>query len=122
MAINLFPVFEKYNEPLAPRDRFIKRQLKCAGFGLLATVMALIIGMAGYHHFEGMLWVDAFVNASMILSGMGPLSILVTSAGKIFAGCYALFSGLIFIFSIGFIFSPIVHRFFHKLHLNVSDQ
>lgn len=86
-------------------------------FGLLAIAIAQLIGMWGYHFFENMGWVDAFVNAAMILSGMGPLTPLVTKGGKIFAGFYALFSGLSFILVIGIMFTPIVHRFFHNFHL-----
>ncbi len=89
-------------------------------FGLLLIVFALFIGMWGYHHFEHMSWVDAYVNASMILSGMGPVSPLVTTGGKIFAGTYALFSGLAFIAIIALVFAPIVHRFFHRIHLSMN--
>jgi hypothetical protein len=80
------------------------------------------MGMWGYHHFEGMLWVDAFANAAMILSGMGPLSPLATNAGKIFSGFYALFSGLLFILILGIIFAPFVHRFLHKFHLDIEEK
>ena len=73
--------------------------------------------MAGYRYFEPMSWVDAFVNAAMILSGMGPVSSLQTDGGKIFAGCYALFSGLAFITSHRDFFAPVFHRFLHKFHL-----
>jgi hypothetical protein len=77
---------------------------------------SLFVGMLGYYYFEHLSWPDAFVNAAMILSGMGPLNPLNTTAGKIFAGCYALYSGLIFIVILGIILAPIIHRFFHKLH------
>ena len=79
--------------------------------------VALGIGMAGYRHFENMGWVDAFVNAAMILSGMGPVGTLNTDAGKIFAGCYALFSGLVFISAAGIMIAPVAHRALHKFHL-----
>ena len=78
---------------------------------------ALGIGMAGYHFIENMGWVDAFVNAAMILSGMGPVATLQTDAGKIFAGCYALFSGLMFITVTGIVLAPVAHRALHKFHL-----
>ena len=78
--------------------------------------------MIGYHHFENQSWLDAFVNAAMILSGMGPLTPLQTSAGKLFAGFYALFSGLAFITTVGIILAPVVHRFFHKFHLEHDSQ
>ncbi len=85
--------------------------------GILLIVVVLFIGMLGYHTFEQMTWVDAFINASMILSGMGPVSQLHTTAGKLFAGCYALFSGLAFIVIVAIIFSPVIHKFFRKIHL-----
>lgn len=83
-------------------------------WAIVAILIALIIGMLGYHTFEKQPWVDAFVNAAMILSGMGPLSPLHTVSGKIFAGIYALFSGLFFILILGLIFSPILHRIFYR--------
>lgn len=87
---------------------------------LLLVAFALGIGMAGYRTFEPMSWVDAFVNAAMILSGMGPVSSLQTDGGKIFAGCYALFSGLAFLTSLGIVFAPVFHRFLHKFHVEES--
>ena len=77
--------------------------------------------MAGSHSFEKLPWLDAFVNAAMILSGMGPLGPLQTSAGKLFAGCYALFSGLAFIAVVGVVFAPVFHRFLHKFHLDSTS-
>ena len=85
--------------------------------GAIVIVVSLGIGMTGYHFFENLPWVDAFVNAAMILSGMGPVATLQTNAGKIFAGCYALFSGLALIAILGIIFAPVVHRSLHKFHL-----
>jgi hypothetical protein len=79
-------------------------------------------GMAGYHYFEGMSWIDAYVNASMILSGMGPVTMLQTHGGKIFAGSYALYSGLALIFVTGLIISPIAHRLLHRFHLESSRR
>lgn len=111
-------MFEKRQQPLASRKKFALRLLRNIVFGLIFLVVGLFIGMVGYRYTEGMSWVDAFVNASMILSGMGPLGTLATNGGKIFAGFYALFSGLAFIFIVGVILAPIVHRFFHKFHLD----
>jgi hypothetical protein len=71
----------------------------------------------GYHRFEGMTWIDSFANAAMILSGMGPLTELHTNGGKVFAGCYALFSGLVFIAVAGIVLAPAVHRLLHRFHL-----
>jgi len=85
--------------------------------GVLVIMVSLGLGMTGYHVFEKLPWIDAFLNASMILSGMGPVAPIQTDAGKIFAGCYALFSGLTLVAILGIIFAPVVHRFLHKFHL-----
>ena len=111
---------EKSHQPLASRKVFLLRLLRNILLGLIAIACAQFLGMLGYHYFENMSWVDAFVNAAMILSGMGPVEILHTNIGKIFAGLYALFSGLAFILIVGLIFSPILHRFFHKFHLDTE--
>jgi len=89
---------------------------------LMLTVVALFIGMLGYHIFESMSWIDSFMNASMILSGMGPASELKTDAGKLFAGFYALFSGLAFIAIIVIVLSPVIHQFFRKIHLESQSD
>lgn len=89
------------------------------GFALIAA--ALLAGMLGYHLTEKMSWIDSFLNAAMILSGMGPAVTLTTTAGKLFAGFYALFSGLAFIAIVVIILSPIIHKFFRKIHLE-SNQ
>jgi len=115
-------MFEHRSKPLLPRRQFYARLARSAGIALLLVVVALGIGMVGYRTFEPMSWVDAFVNAAMILSGMGPVSSLQTDGGKIFAGCYALFSGLAFITSLGIIFAPVFHRFLHKFHLEENRR
>lgn len=103
--------------PITHPSRFLAHILRNAFFGLVFIIFGLWVGMLGYHFYEQMTWVDAFANASMILSGMGPLEPLKTTGGKIFAGFYALFSGLAFIAIIVLIFAPLVHRFFRKIHL-----
>ena len=85
--------------------------------GLMLIAAALCIGMLGYHLSEKMSWIDSFLNASMILSGMGPATTLTTTAGKLFAGFYALFSGLAFIAIVVIMLSPVIHKFFRKIHL-----
>lgn len=114
--------FEKVTQPLAPREVFVARvaQSLAWAFGLIAT--SLGVGMAGYHGFEAMSWIDAFANAAMILSGMGPLAPLQTTGGKIFAGLYAIYSGLVLIGAAGLVLTPLLHRFLHRLHLEGSDQ
>lgn len=115
-------MFEHRSKPLLPRRQFYARLARSAAVALLVVAVALGIGMVGYRAFEPMSWVDAFVNAAMILSGMGPVSSLQTDAGKIFAGCYALFSGLAFLTSIGIFSAPVVHRFLHKFHLEEAKR
>lgn len=114
-------MFEHRKAPLLPRQAFFARLARTAALGLVMIAVSLGIGMAGYHAFENLSWIDAFANAAMILSGMGPLTPLQTSSGKLFAGCYALFSGLALVIIIGLIFAPVVHRFLHKFHLE-SDS
>ena len=113
-------MFEHRTRPLLPRAAYLARVARSAWIGLGLVALALAIGMLGYHSFEPLSWVDAFANAAMILSGMGPLATLQTSAGKIFAGCYALFSGLGFIVIVGVVFAPVVHRFLHTFHVEVE--
>jgi hypothetical protein len=99
------------------KPKFIVHLIRNSIYGIFFITIALFIGMCGYHVSEGMSWIDSFANASMILSGMGPLTPLSTFSGKLFAGFYALFSGLVFIAIIALIFSPIIHQFFHKIHI-----
>lgn len=115
-------MYEHRTKPLLPRHKFFARLSRHVAFALSLIVVALGIGMVGYHVLENMNWIDSFANASMILSGMGPLGELKTSAGKIFAGCYALFSGVAFLTSIGVVFVPIFHRFLHKFHLESAKE
>lgn len=89
--------------------------------GLMLIAAALSFGMLGYHFFERS-WIDSFLNASMILSGMGPAATLTTTAGKLFAGFYALFSGLAFIAIVVIMLSPLIHMFFRKVHLESNKD
>lgn len=114
-------MFEHRKRPLLSRREFFARWAKCAAAGVVVILFALGVGMAGYHHFEKLPWLDAFENASMILSGMGPVATMTTDGGKLFAGCYALFSGLALITVAGLFFAPVVHRFLHKFHLEDDE-
>lgn len=82
----------------------------------------VFVGMAGYHYTEHMSWLDAFANASMIASGMGPLAPLQTVGGKLFAGFYALFCGIILIAAAGLILTPVFHRALHTLHIDEDGE
>ena len=110
-------MFEHRSSPLLPRQAFYRRVAICFLLSQALVALALGIGVAGYHFIENLGWVDAFENAAMILSGMGPVAMLKTDAGKIFAGCYALFSGLLLITVTGIVLAPVVHRALHKFHL-----
>jgi len=114
-------MFEGKHQKIAPASVFIKRLLIFIGFAILLILFALSIGIAGYHWIAGFSWVDALLNASMILGGMGPVDSLTSAGAKIFASVYALFSGLVFIAVMGIVFSPIVHRMLHKFHIDDRD-
>src|SRR5580704_16286669 len=109
--------YERKNQPLISRRAFARRLATNAAFSVGLILVSLFAGMLGYHFLESQSWVDAFANAAMILSGMGPLGQLNTTGGKIFAGCYALYSGLALILAIGVVIAPIVHRFLHRFHM-----
>jgi hypothetical protein len=103
--------------PLAPKAVHRRRLVGAGKLGLVLVVGALAIGITGYMALEGLGFVDAFLNAAMILSGMGPLHNPVSTAGKLFAGFYALFSGFAVLGIAAIVFAPIVHRIFHRLHI-----
>ena len=104
-------------KPLASPQVFLRRLLESTLLGLGLVVISLVVGMAGYHAFVGLSWIDSFLNASMILSGMGPVNSPTTSGGKLFAGVYALYSGFAVLVIAGLMFAPVVHRFLHRFHL-----
>jgi len=110
----LLPELERRTEPVIPLQRFIGRLVRTGVAALVVVAVSLFIGMVGYHMLESLSWTDAFLNASMILGGMGPVDTLSTSGGKLFAGFYALYSGLVVIFVAGVLLAPIVHRMLHK--------
>ena len=115
-------MFEHISKPILARPQFISRLMRAVLLGLGLIAVSLAMGMAGYlYFFPKMDWADAFVNAAMILSGMGPLAAPETTAAKIFSGCYAIYSGLMLVMSAGVVFAPLVHRFLHKLHADEDD-
>src|SRR5260221_13243834 len=114
-------MYEHRTRPLLPRKVFYRRLRHHAALGVTVIAVSLGIGMLGYHTFEKMTWIDAFENAAMILSGMGPVATLQTDGGKLFAGCYAIFSGLALIAILGIIFAPVVHRALHRFHLEEKE-
>ncbi|HEY3311346.1 MAG TPA: hypothetical protein VGK00_06865 [Anaerolineales bacterium] len=115
-------MYEHRNQPLLSLREFVLRLLT---HGLLAFALmagSLGIGILGYHFFENLSWLDALVNASMILGGMGPVNPLQTTAGKVFASFYALYSGMVFLIIIGVMLAPVLHRFLHHFHLEESGD
>jgi hypothetical protein len=115
-------MYEHRRERLLPRRAFLRRvalHLAAAGF---VVVGSLFGGMAGYVHWEGLDWLDAFLNAAMLLGGMGPIWSPATVGGKLFAGLYALYSGLVFLVVAGIILAPLVHRVLHRFHLESKAQ
>lgn len=109
-------MYERKKDKLAPPHVFVLRLAFNIFIGFFLIGLCLLIRMKGYHYFEMMSRDDAYVNASMILSGMGPIESLKTESGKLFAGRYALFSGIIFLFFMAMIFDPVFHRFYHQFH------
>jgi hypothetical protein len=109
-------MLERKSQPLLPRPLYYRRLARSFAMASMLIAVSLAIGMAGYHGFERLSWLDAFLNAAMIMSGMGPVSTMQTPAGKLFAGCYALYCGLALITAAAILFAPIVHRFIHRFH------
>jgi hypothetical protein len=99
----------------------LRRFTRSALLGAVLIAVSLLVGMAGYHYFEALPWLDAFSNAAMILSGMGPLAQPLTPGGKVFAGLYALYSGLAVVLITGITFAPLVHAFLYRLHLETKE-
>ncbi len=115
-------MYGRHPPPLAPVATHRRRILTAGKVGLTFVAISLAIGMAGYMKLENLGFVDAFLNAAMILSGMGPIHNPQTTAGKIFAGVYAIFSGFAVLGVAAVVFAPIVHRAFHELHIADMDK
>lgn len=114
-------MFEHFRQPLLHRAGYLRRVGHHAGIAVALVCGSLLIGTSGYHFLEGLGWVDALLDASMILTGMGPVHELHTTAGKLFASGYALFSGVVFLTLVAVLFAPVVHRFLHRFHIGLDD-
>jgi len=112
-------MFEHRTQPLIPRAQYHRRLLRHFIIATTLVIGALMIGVFGYHFIAGFPWLDSLLNASMILGGMGPVTTIDSTGGKIFASFYALFSGIVFLVIAGVLFVPIFHRFFHRFHLEL---
>src|SRR3990170_1702592 len=109
-------MYERKHEALLPWNKFLLRVLRHMGLAFGVILISLALGMLGYRFIAGLTWMDALLNASMILSGMGPVNPLSSNAAKLFASAYALFSGMVFLVIIGVVLAPILHRVLHYLH------
>ena len=114
-------LFEHRTQPLLSRAEFARRLLRFAVAAALVIAGSLALGMAGYRAFEHLAWIDAFLNSAMLLGGMGPITVPVTQGGKLFAGLYALYCGLVVILVAGIILAPLAHRFLHRFHLEERE-
>lgn len=110
--------FEHKTKALLPRRQFFARIARYFTFSLILLIISLGLGVLGYHYLNGLSWIDSMVNASMILTGMGPVDPLKNDAAKWFASFYAIFSGVAFLSIVAVFLAPIAHRFLHKLHLD----
>lgn len=107
---------------LLSKEEYRRRLIKSSFFSLLLLVFSLLIGVVGYMYFFNLNWIDGLLNASMILTGMGPVDVAITDGAKLFASFYALYSGVAFLTSVAVIFAPVLHRFLHRFHLDLDDE
>lgn len=116
-------MFEHRSQPLLPLPAYLRRLARHGGLALAVVLGSLVLGIVGYHTFEGLAWIDATLNAAMILGGMGPVDLpMRTTAGKLFASFYALYSGLVILGAAGLLFAPLVHRLLHRFHLELDSE
>jgi hypothetical protein len=113
-------VFEHRSEQVLPGHRFALRLLRHLLISVGIVVVSLVVGIAGYEHFEHLGLRDAFLNAAMLLGGMGPVDTNLSPAGKVFAGAYALYAGLVFVVAAGVLLAPVVHRILHSVHCDLD--
>lgn len=113
--------FEHRSERLLPAKKFYWRLVNYTSLTLIFLSVSLGVGVLGYHYFNDLPWIDALVNASMILTGMGPVDPLKNDTAKWFASFYTIFSGVAFLSIVAMFLSPLVHRFFHRLHMDEKD-
>jgi len=118
---SLLPRFEHREQSvISPRDFFV-RLAHSGAIAITLIAASLFLGMLGYHVLEGVSWIDSFLNAAMLLGGMGPVYVPVTFSGKLFAGLYALYCGLVVLIIAGFMLAPVAHRILHKFHMDADE-
>jgi len=113
----MLPLYEHRSEPLLARQKFVRRVGLHFLVAFAIVALSLLLGMIGYHLLAGFRWIDSFLNAAMLLGGMGPVGNIPTSSGKLFAGTYALYAGLVLIVASAVLLTPVLHRLLHRLHL-----
>ena len=111
-------MYEGHTTSLLPRRQFFRRWVRHGFIAGAALVVSLAIGTLGFHWFAEESWLDAFLNASMLIGGMGPVGEFKQTAGKLFAALYALYAGIVFLGAAAVFLAPVVHRTLHKLHLD----
>ena len=114
-------MYEHHHSPLAPRAVFLRRLAGHFGVAAALMLVSLGAGILGYRWFEHLRWADAFLNAAMLLGGEGPVEAPATRAGKLFAGLYALYSGMVFVVAAGILMAPVIHRIMHRFHWTPKD-
>ena len=115
-------MLEKKSDPLAGKTTFLLRLIQHFVIATALMSGSLVIGVTGYHVLEHLPWLDALLNASMILGGMGPVDPIRTAAGKCFASLYALYAGAVFLVIVGIVLAPVVHRLLHYFHMSDGED
>ena len=114
-------MYERRTEPVLPTSRFLRRLATHGLVALALVAVSLLIGTLGYHSLAHLAWIDAFLNASMLLGGMGPVGEITTASGKLFAAFFALYAGLMLIGVTTLVLAPVIHRILHTVHLEEPD-
>ena len=115
-------LYEHRDEQPLTHRRFMLRMARHAAFGVALIAGSLALGMLGYHRFAQQEWIDAFLNSAMLLGGMGPVGELTTRSGKLFAGLFALYAGMVFLVLIATILTPVIHRVMHRFHWDADHR
>jgi hypothetical protein len=114
-------MYERKTKQLPPWPRFLRRLALSSLIAISIVATALLVGVLGYRYIAKLEWIDALLNASMILTGMGPVAVMTDTASKLFASVYALFSGVVFLSGVGIVLSPVFHRLLHRFHLEDEE-
>jgi hypothetical protein len=115
-------MYEHHSEPLLPRRQFLRRLARHGAIAMTFLLVSLAMGTCGFHWSAPQDWLDAFLNAAMLLGGMGPVGSFEQPIGKVFAGLFALYAGIVFLGAALVLLAPIVHRILHKLHLEEQSK